>query len=84
MSQDQLIRQRAHALWEQQGRPDGKAEDHWRQASAEIASDAPRPKRAAAAATAPAKQRTATTKVAAKKPAAAKPVAAKPTGKKKD
>ena len=83
MSQDQLIRQRAHALWEQQGRPDGKAEDHWRQASAEIASDAPRPKRAAAA-TAPAKQRTATTKVAAKKPAAAKPVAAKPTGKKKD
>ena len=30
------IRQRAFQLWEQEGRPDGRAEDHWHAAEAEL------------------------------------------------
>ncbi|ESX61091.1 hypothetical protein X759_35440 [Mesorhizobium sp. LSHC420B00] len=30
------IRQRAHAIWEQAGRPDGSHQQHWDQATAEI------------------------------------------------
>lgn len=30
------IRQRAYQLWEASGRPDGKQEEHWQQALAEI------------------------------------------------
>jgi hypothetical protein len=30
------IRERAHALWEQAGRPEGRHDEHWRQASQEI------------------------------------------------
>ena len=26
---EHLIRARAHQLWEQEGRPEGRAEDHW-------------------------------------------------------
>ncbi len=49
MSEDHLerIRERAHAIWEQQGRPEGLAEAHWHQASAEVSSA--RRKKAAAA-----------------------------------
>jgi hypothetical protein len=38
MAQDreQRIRERAHAIWEQEGRPHGRQEDHWRQASQEV------------------------------------------------
>lgn len=37
------IRERAYALWERDGRPDGQADAHWREAEAEVAStvDAP-------------------------------------------
>jgi hypothetical protein len=31
------IRQRAYMLWEQEGRPEGSAEDHWFRAEAEVA-----------------------------------------------
>lgn len=31
------IRERAYALWEREGRPWGRAEQHWHQAVAEIA-----------------------------------------------
>ena len=31
------IQRRAYALWEQEGRPEGQADDHWRQAEAEVA-----------------------------------------------
>lgn len=31
------IRQRAHAIWEAQGHPEGLADEHWRQAEAELA-----------------------------------------------
>lgn len=30
------VRERAHQLWEQEGRPDGRHHDHWEQASREI------------------------------------------------
>jgi hypothetical protein len=30
------IRERAYAIWEHEGRPDGKAVDHWLKAEAEI------------------------------------------------
>ncbi|HEV7436638.1 DUF2934 domain-containing protein [Sphingobium yanoikuyae] len=34
---DDRIRVRAHAIWEAQGHPEGLAEDHWRQATEEVA-----------------------------------------------
>lgn len=38
MTQDRehRIRERAHAIWERVGRPHGRHEDHWHQASQEI------------------------------------------------
>jgi hypothetical protein len=33
---DQLIRGRAHELWEQEGRPYGHGEAHWLRAEAEV------------------------------------------------
>ena len=33
---EERIRRRAYALWEQQGRPDGKDVEHWLRAEAEI------------------------------------------------
>jgi hypothetical protein len=30
------IRQRAYELWEQEGRPEGRAEEYWRRAEAEV------------------------------------------------
>ena len=32
------LRDRAYQLWEQEGRPEGRHEDHWRQASDEFSS----------------------------------------------
>lgn len=32
---DEWIRERAYALWEQAGRPNGLVSEHWRQAAAE-------------------------------------------------
>ncbi|TGQ34663.1 MULTISPECIES: DUF2934 domain-containing protein [unclassified Mesorhizobium] len=55
------IRQRAHAIWERAGRPEGSHQQHWDQATAEIDSEAAKPK----------------AKAAPKKPAAKKPAAAK-------
>ena len=60
------IRQRAHEIWEQAGRPEGAHQEHWEQATAEIDGAAAKPKKAAAK---PVK--------AAAKPKAAKPAAAK-------
>jgi len=33
---EQAIRERAYAIWEEEGRPDGKDLDHWHRAEAEI------------------------------------------------
>jgi hypothetical protein len=30
------IRRRAYALWEQEGRPEGRADEYWRRAEAEV------------------------------------------------
>ncbi len=35
-SREQHIRERAHAIWEQEGRPEGRHDEHWQQASREI------------------------------------------------
>jgi hypothetical protein len=31
------VRERAHAIWEREGRPEGKHDDHWHQAQRELA-----------------------------------------------
>ncbi|ESW88789.1 DUF2934 domain-containing protein [Mesorhizobium sp. C280B] len=40
------IRQRAHAIWEQAGRPDGAHQQHWDQATAEIDAETAAPETA--------------------------------------
>ena len=37
---DERIRQRAHELWEREGRPHGRHDDHWQQAREEIDAEA--------------------------------------------
>ena len=32
VSLDQIVRDRAYSLWEQEGRPDGRADEHWQRA----------------------------------------------------
>lgn len=39
MSNEQRIRRRAHDIWEREGRPEGRQEDHWAQACREIATE---------------------------------------------
>ncbi len=36
VQREQMIRERAYALWEKEGRPDGRSVAHWLQAEAEI------------------------------------------------
>ncbi len=36
MQNEDRVRQRAHEIWEQQGRPEGRQEEHWAQARREI------------------------------------------------
>ncbi|WP_192248768.1 DUF2934 domain-containing protein [Mesorhizobium caraganae] len=64
------IRQRAHEIWEQAGRPEGAHQEHWEQATAEIDGAAAKPKKTA-------KKAAAKPVTAAAKPKAAKPAAAK-------
>jgi hypothetical protein len=33
---DERIRERAYALWEQDGQPEGRAEEHWHQARSDV------------------------------------------------
>jgi hypothetical protein len=40
------IRQRAHSIWEQEGRPSGRADAHWAMASAELTAKTAARKRA--------------------------------------
>ena len=35
-SMDGQVQERAYALWEQEGKPEGRAEEHWRQARSEL------------------------------------------------
>ena len=55
MIEEHLIRERAHSIWESEGRPPGRAEAHWARASQELAKTGKRaaksvPRKAAAAA----------------------------------
>jgi hypothetical protein len=36
MDQEQRIRERAHCLWEEEGRPEGRHAEHWQRACREI------------------------------------------------
>ena len=36
MDRDEQIRIRAHRIWEEEGRPDGRHDDHWERASREL------------------------------------------------
>ena len=67
------IRQRAHAIWEKAGRPQGSHQQHWDQATAEIDGEDAKPK-AKAAKPASAKPKAAPKSAAAAK--ASKPKAA--------
>jgi DUF2934 family protein len=62
------IRERAHTIWEREGRPADRAEVHWSLAIAEIAAEAPKP-----AAPTPAAAKKAPAKPRAKVAAAAAP-----------
>lgn len=37
---DQKVRDRAHRIWEREGRPDGRHDEHWAQAMHEIEKEA--------------------------------------------
>jgi hypothetical protein len=41
MHDEHHIRQRAYEIWEQEGRPDGRHDEHWAQARQEIEADSP-------------------------------------------
>ncbi|MBB3978687.1 cell division septation protein DedD [Rhizobium azooxidifex] len=64
----ELIRKKAYAIWETEGRPQGQDERHWRQAEEEVETPASTGKPAAR-------------KVAAAKPATQKPATKQPAGK---
>jgi len=36
---EERVRERAYAIWERAGRPEDRADEHWRQAEAEIAAE---------------------------------------------
>ena len=36
MNREQIVRDTAYAIWEAEGKPDGRAEDHWRQAETRV------------------------------------------------
>lgn len=40
-NKDEKIRLRAYQIWENEGRPEGRAEDHWRRAEDEVGGQAP-------------------------------------------
>ena len=43
------IRERAHAIWEREGRPEGREVAHWHMAAAEVAAEVPPARKARAA-----------------------------------
>jgi DUF2934 family protein len=49
---EEIIRQRAHAIWEAQGRPDGHDLEHWEQAVRELSNGSSTPLQAPKAAAA--------------------------------
>jgi hypothetical protein len=39
MSNDQRIRERAYEIWEKEGKPHGRDDDHWRRAEIDVAEE---------------------------------------------
>ncbi|PZU91448.1 MAG: hypothetical protein DI527_12150 [Chelatococcus sp.] len=79
MSREQIVRDAAYAIWEAEGRPEGREAEHWRIAEAQVAAliEAAPNGRAGS----PAKAKVAKGSGAAKAPA--KPAAARAPSKKK-
>jgi hypothetical protein len=75
------IEQRAYEIWDREGRPHGKALEHWHQAVAEIARE--EEQAATARAEKAGKKEPKPKKAASKAPAAAKTSGAKPAAKTK-
>lgn len=75
------IEQRAYEIWEREGRPHGKALEHWHQAVAEIARE--EGKAAKARSTKAGKKEPKAKKAASKPAAKAKSLSAKPAAKAK-
>ncbi|WP_349380563.1 DUF2934 domain-containing protein [Paracoccus sp. (in: a-proteobacteria)] len=50
VDKDDLIRARAHQIWENEGCPEGQEADHWARATAEIEAGAGQPEAAQSAA----------------------------------
>ena len=69
------IRQRAHAIWENHGRPHGADTQHWEQATREIDAEDAAAKKKPARAAAAVKPKAAAKPVAAPKARAKKPAA---------
>lgn len=40
MDRDQRIKERAHQIWESEGRPEGREHEHWQRARREIETEA--------------------------------------------
>ncbi len=78
-TREEKIRQRAHALWEREGRPHGAHDRHWHQATSEVdAEDATAAGEPAAGTKSSAKAKASTMAAApAKVPKAAQPAAAR-------
>ena len=75
-NREEKIRQRAHAMWEKEGRPHGAHDRHWQQATSEVdGEDAAAAGEPAAAKKSPAKAKASATAAAPAK--AAKPAPAK-------
>lgn len=56
MNREQIVRDTAYAIWEAEGKPDGRSQEHWQQAEARVANlIGDKTKAAAGKATAPAK-----------------------------
>lgn len=55
-NRDELLRARAYALWEEEGRPHGRDADHWAAAEAELFGDAAKPAAAPEATAKPARK----------------------------
>ena len=83
---NQSIELRAYELWEQAGRPFGRSEEFWFQASTELSSDGTVPVKKAKKAAAPKSKAATSTKSKAVAEPAAKPkkTAAKTASKKKN
>jgi hypothetical protein len=75
------IRQRAHEIWEREGRPQGAHERHWQQAESEIATEGNKAGKKPATARKPAPAKAAKPAVAGPGPARTTATPAKPAAK---